>query len=141
MLLLKYRHEASAGPRKTHAAFHDQTFLRQQDQCRTLRASMLEGRHCLCLQPFTQHQSTSAVNGIGVPMPRGHSGISIFLRGLIFYACMPSQDAQDIKAARRAQLPPLQSVTELTSASAPPQRGEAPVTAQAATSSAGLDSL
>ena len=50
------------------------------------------------------------------------------------------QDAQDIQAARKAQLPPLQSVTELTSAAAPPQRGEVPVTAQAAPSSAGLDS-
>lgn len=47
------------------------------------------------------------------------------------------QDAQDIKAARGAQLPPLQSVAQLTSASAPPQRGEVPVTAQAALSSAG----
>lgn len=51
--------------------------------------------------------------------------------------CGILQDAQDITAARRAQLPPLQSVTELTSAAAPPQRGEAPVTAQAAPSSAG----
>ena len=39
--------------------------------------------------------------------------------------------------ARGAQLPPLQSVAQLTSASAPPQRGEVPVTAQAALSSAG----
>ena len=52
-------------------------------------------------------------------------------------SCGALQDAQDIRAARRAQLPPLQSVTELTSAAAPPQRGEAPVTAQAAPSSAG----
>ena len=50
---------------------------------------------------------------------------------------MCAQDAQDIQAAREAQLPPLQAVTELTSASAPPQRGEVPVTAEAAPSSAG----
>ena len=47
------------------------------------------------------------------------------------------QDAQDVAAAREASLPPLQSVVELTSAFRPPTRGEAPVTAQAAPSSAG----
>jgi hypothetical protein len=39
--------------------------------------------------------------------------------------------------ARRAALPPLQSVMELTSAFQPPTRGQAPVSAQAAPPSAG----
>jgi hypothetical protein len=42
-----------------------------------------------------------------------------------------------VAAARRELLPPLQSVMELTSAFQPPTRGQAPVSAQAAPSSAG----
>lgn len=48
------------------------------------------------------------------------------------------QDAQDVQAARRKSLPPLQSVMDLTTAFQPPQRGEAPVSAEAAPSSAGF---
>ena len=42
-----------------------------------------------------------------------------------------------MEAAKLAVLPPLQSVVELTSAAAPPQRGAQPVTVGAASSSAG----
>jgi len=47
------------------------------------------------------------------------------------------QEAIDMEAAKSAVLPPLQSVVELTSAAAPPQRGAQPVTATAASTSAG----
>lgn len=49
------------------------------------------------------------------------------------------QDAQDVAAARQMSLPPLQSVVELTTAYQPPQRGEEPVSAQSAPSSAGAN--
>jgi hypothetical protein len=52
--------------------------------------------------------------------------------------CCVWQDAQDIARARQADLPPLQSVLELTTAFKPPQRGEEPVSAQAAPSIAGV---
>ena len=48
------------------------------------------------------------------------------------------QDALDVEAAKKAILPPLQSVLELTSAAAPPRRNEEPVLSEAATMSAGL---
>ncbi|KAK9807824.1 hypothetical protein WJX72_010336 [[Myrmecia] bisecta] len=42
-----------------------------------------------------------------------------------------SQADLDVEKARQAELPPLQSVLEMTTAHLPPQRGGAPVTAQA----------
>lgn len=47
------------------------------------------------------------------------------------------QDAMDVAAARSRELPPLQSVAELTSAFEPPTRGAAPAAASAAPSAAG----
>ena len=47
------------------------------------------------------------------------------------------QDALDVEAAKAAVLPPFQSVMELTSAAAPPQRGVQPETATSAASTAG----
>lgn len=41
------------------------------------------------------------------------------------------QEARDLEAAKNAVLPPLQSVVELTSAAAPPQRGAEPAAASA----------
>ena len=43
----------------------------------------------------------------------------------------------DVAAARSRELPPLQSVAELTSAFEPPTRGAAPAAASAAPSAAG----
>ena len=49
----------------------------------------------------------------------------------------PPQDALDVEAAKSAVLPPFQSIMELTSAAAPPQRGAQPGTAISAASTAG----
>ncbi|KAK9830975.1 hypothetical protein WJX81_004457 [Elliptochloris bilobata] len=48
-----------------------------------------------------------------------------------------SQDAMDVAAARSRELPPLQSVAEMTTAFQPPTRGVAPAAASAAPSAAG----
>ena len=56
---------------------------------------------------------------------------------LLFDAVGPSQDALDVEAAKLAVLPPFQSVMELTSAAAPPQRGVQPETATSGVSTAG----
>ncbi|KAK9867047.1 hypothetical protein WJX84_003121 [Apatococcus fuscideae] len=50
---------------------------------------------------------------------------------------MPSQEAQDLERARAGTLPPMQSVLELTSAAAPPQRGMEPAMADTAPSTSG----
>ena len=47
------------------------------------------------------------------------------------------QDAMDVAAARSRELPPLQSVAELTSAFEPPTRGAAPAATSGAPSAAG----
>ena len=46
------------------------------------------------------------------------------------------QEAELLEASRRSELPPLQSVMELTGAIRMPQRGELPVTSQPTTAGA-----
>ena len=48
------------------------------------------------------------------------------------------QAARDLEASKSAVLPPLQSVVELTTAAAPPQRGQEPTLETASVSSAGI---
>ena len=70
--------------------------------------------------------------------------LSLKVQGDLFSRLAPqlnsvlgAQDAMDVAAARSRELPPLQSVAELTSAFEPPTRGAAPAAASAAPSAAG----
>lgn len=53
------------------------------------------------------------------------------------WGCLAAQDAQDVEAAKTKVLPPFQSVLELTTAAAPPQRGGEAGSAATAAPSAG----